>query len=88
MNILLENSATIKSDSEYADIIARPTVRKATPRDVETVTSSEDQDFLSKLMVLLNKNAATVKTVINFLDFIIKKKKMFRNQKHLFNQDA
>jgi hypothetical protein len=64
MNILLENSATIKSDSDYNEIIAKPTIRKAMPREVETVQSSEDQEFLSKLMVVLNKNATTVKTVI------------------------
>ena len=63
MNILLENSATIKSDSEYSEIIARPTIRKAMPREVETVLASEDQEFLSKLQVLLNKNASAVKTV-------------------------
>jgi hypothetical protein len=69
MNILLENSATIKSDSDYADIIAKPTIRKAMPREVETVQSSEDQEFLSKLMVALNKNAATVKTV-NYSEYL------------------
>lgn len=67
MNILLENSATIKSDSEYSEIIQRPTTMRSrvAPRggDVETVQASEDQDFLAKLQVVLNKSVSTTKTV-------------------------
>ena len=63
MNILLENSATIKSDSDYTEIISRPTIRKSTPREVETVLAIEDQEFLSKLQVLLNKTSSTSKPV-------------------------
>lgn len=55
INILLENSTTIKSDSEYSDIIPRPSLRKPAQRDVETVIAVEDQDFLSKLQLVLNK---------------------------------
>lgn len=61
MNILLENSATIKSDSDFGEIIPKPTIRKSMPREVETVLASEDQEFLSKLQVLLNKSALTTK---------------------------
>ena len=65
INILLENSTTIKSDSEYSDIIPRPSLRKPAQRDVETVIAVEDQDFLSKLQLVLNKaSTPSVKQVI------------------------
>lgn len=55
INILLENSTTIKSDSEYSDIISKPSIRKPLYRDVETVYAIEDQEFLSRLQIVLNK---------------------------------
>jgi hypothetical protein len=63
MNILLETSATIKSDSDFAEIISKPTIRKTTPREVETVLAIEDQEFLAKLQALLVKNAPSSKPV-------------------------
>jgi len=55
INILLENSTTIKSDSDYSEIISKPSIRKPLYRDVETVYAIEDQDFLSRLQIVLNK---------------------------------
>lgn len=58
INILLENSTTLKSDSDYAEIIGKPSIRKPLQRgDVETVVAVEDQDFLSRLQLVLNKNS-------------------------------
>jgi hypothetical protein len=58
INILLENSPTIKSDSEYSDVIAKPSnIRKPLQRDVEIVTAIEDQEFLAKLQIIFNKSA-------------------------------
>lgn len=57
INILLENSTTIKSDTQFSEIIYKPSIRKPLPRDVETVVAYEDQEFLSKLQILLNKTA-------------------------------
>lgn len=60
INILLENSATIKSDSDFADIIPKPSMqRKPVQRDVETINAVEDQEFLAKLQILLNKTSST-----------------------------
>ena len=67
INILLENSTTIKSDSEYSDIISKPSIRKPLYRDVETVFAIEDQDFLSRLQIVLNKaTTPTAKQVFLF----------------------
>ena len=55
----MENSTTIKSDTEYSEIIYKPSIRKAIQRDVETIIANEDQEFLSKLQILLNKNTTT-----------------------------
>jgi dynein light intermediate chain 1 len=57
INILLENSTTIKSDTQFSEIIYKPSIRKPLQRDVETVIAYEDQEFLSKLQILLNKTA-------------------------------
>ena len=57
INILLENSTTIKSDSEFSEVISKPSIRKPMQRDVETVVAIEDQDFLSKLQIVLNKTS-------------------------------
>ena len=66
INILLENSTTIKSDSEYSEIISKPSIRKPLYRDVETVFAIEDQDFLSRLQIVLNKaTTPTAKQVKN-----------------------
>ncbi|CAF0772619.1 unnamed protein product [Brachionus calyciflorus] len=56
INILLENSTTIKSDSDFSEIISKPTIRKSLPREVETIIASEDQEFLAKLQILLSKS--------------------------------
>lgn len=56
INILLENSTTIKSDSDYSEIIPKPTIRKSLPREVETIIANEDQEFLAKLQILLSKS--------------------------------
>ena len=57
INILLESSTTLKSDSDYSDVITKPSVRKPTTRDIETVVAIEDQEFLSKLQLVLNKTS-------------------------------
>lgn len=57
----MENSATLKSDSDYAEIIPKPTIRRPLPREVETILASEDQEFLAKLQMILNK-ANPIKT--------------------------
>ena len=88
MNILLENSATIKSDSPYADVIARPTTRKPMQRDTDVVMAQDDQEFLAKLQILLNKvspSTPSTKTVhfrfLLFLIFILHGKSNNNNQK-------
>lgn len=71
INILLENSTTIKSDTSFSEIIYKPSIRKPLQRDVETVIAYEDQEFLSKLQLLLNKTATpTVKSVSFFPSFL------------------
>lgn len=65
INILLENSTTLKSDSEYSDVISKPSIRKPTTRDIETVIAIEDQDFLSKLQLVLNKTSAPSNKQVN-----------------------
>ena len=60
INILLENSTTIKSDTSFSEIISKPSLRKPTQRDVETIIAYDDQDFLSKLQIFLNKTAAPI----------------------------
>lgn len=57
INILLESSTTLKSDSAFSDVISKPSIRKPTQRDVETVIAVEDQDFLSRLQLVLNKTS-------------------------------
>jgi dynein light intermediate chain 1 len=67
INILLENSTTIKSDSEYSDVISKPSIRKPLQRDVETAVAQDDQEFLAKLQIILNKaSTPSVKPVNMF----------------------
>ena len=59
INILLENITSIKIDSDYSDIISKPSIRKPLQRDTEAIISAtDDQDFLSKLQIQLNKVAS------------------------------
>ncbi len=60
INILLENSTTLKSNADYAEVISKPNIRKPTQRgDLETVMAAEDQEFLSKLQLQLNKTSSS-----------------------------
>ncbi len=68
----MENSTTIKSDSDYSDIISKPSIRKPLYRDVETVFAIEDQDFLSRLQIVLNK--ATTPTAKQVKEIFINNK--------------
>lgn len=59
INILLENITSIKVDSDYTEIISKPSIRKPLQRDNEVIISAtDDQDFLSKLQIQLNKAAS------------------------------
>ncbi len=59
INILLENSSTLNSGSDYAEVISKPSSRKPAQRgDLETVLATEDQEFLSKLQLQLNKSSS------------------------------
>lgn len=74
INILMENSATLKSDSDYAEIITKPSIRKSMPgRELETILSTDDQEFLAKLQIILNKSTAppTKSVIVNFYIIII-----------------
>lgn len=67
----MENSATLKSDSDYAEIIPKPSIRKSLPgRELETILATDDQDFLARLQITLNKSTApTTKSVIKKIIF-------------------
>ena len=59
MNILLENITSIKLDSDYSEVISKPSIRKPLQRDNEAIISAtDDQDFLSKLQIQLSKAAS------------------------------
>ncbi len=46
-------------DSDYTEIISKPSIRKPLQRDNEVIISAtDDQDFLSKLQIQLNKAAS------------------------------
>lgn len=64
----MESSATLKSDSDYAEIIPKPSIRKSLPgRELETILATDDQEFLAKLQIILNKSSAPpTKSVNNF----------------------
>ena len=62
VNILLENLTTIKAESTFSDIIAKPNVRKPLQRDVEPISATDDQEFLFKLQVHVNKVTSTANT--------------------------
>lgn len=68
----MENSATLKSDSDYGEIITKPSIRKSMPgRELETILSTDDQEFLAKLQIILNKSSAPpTKSVILFKSFL------------------
>jgi hypothetical protein len=59
INILNENNNSFKGDNSFTDIILRPNNRKTLQRDYELVQAIDDQEFLSKLQILLNKATTT-----------------------------
>ena len=72
----MENSATLKSDSDYSEIIPRPSIRKPLTRDsVETILAHDDQEFLAKLQIILNKSSTPPTKSVNTIIIIIQQKK-------------
>ncbi|CAF3667282.1 unnamed protein product [Adineta steineri] len=56
--ILLENLHRLKSTDNYSDVFVKPVVRRPLQRDNEIVTAEDDQEFLSRLQLTLNRAAS------------------------------
>ncbi len=55
-------------DSDYTEIISKPSIRKPLQRDNEVIISAtDDQDFLSKLQIQLNKAASPSVKQVKFI---------------------
>lgn len=89
MKILVENITNIKITGNYSDVIPKPDIRKPLQRDEgKTIEAIEDQEFLSKLQIQLNKVASpSVKPVtiaFNICEIMIK---LYINFNELFNKE-
>ncbi|CAF4111576.1 unnamed protein product, partial [Rotaria sp. Silwood2] len=61
-DILLENLHRIKSTDNYSDVFVKPVTRRPLQRDNEIVMAEDDQEFLSKLQLTLNRAASPGRT--------------------------
>ncbi|CAF3226526.1 unnamed protein product [Rotaria socialis] len=62
VDILLENLHHLKSTDNYTDIFVNPAVKRPLKRDDEIIMAEDDQEFLSKLQLTLNRTASPTRT--------------------------
>jgi len=60
--ILLENLHRLKATDNYSDVFIKPIVRRPLQRDNELITAEDDQEFLTRLQLTLNRAASPSKT--------------------------
>ncbi|CAF3627668.1 unnamed protein product [Rotaria sp. Silwood1] len=65
VDILLENLHRLKSTDNYSDVFVKPVVRRPLQRDNEIVAAEDDQEFLSRLQLTLNRAASPGRTEDN-----------------------
>ncbi|CAF0841984.1 unnamed protein product [Rotaria sordida] len=65
VDILLENLHRLKSTDNYSDVFVKPIVRRPLQRDNEIITAEDDQEFLSRLQLTLNRAASPGRTEEN-----------------------
>lgn len=64
-DILLENLHRLKSTDKYSDVFVKPIVRRPLQRDNEVITAEDDQEFLTRLQLTLNRAASPSRTEEN-----------------------
>ncbi|CAF1415598.1 unnamed protein product [Adineta steineri] len=57
-DILLENLHRLKPTDNYSDVFVKPIVRRPLQRDNEIIAAEDDQEFLAKLQLTLNRAAS------------------------------
>ncbi|CAF1195032.1 unnamed protein product [Adineta steineri] len=57
-DILLENLHRLKPTDNYSDVFVKPIVRRPLQRDNEIINAEDDQEFLAKLQLTLNRAAS------------------------------
>ncbi|CAF3890340.1 unnamed protein product, partial [Rotaria sordida] len=62
VDILLENLHRLKPTDNYSDVFVKPAVRRPLQRDNEIIMAEDDQEFLSKLQLTLNRAASPGRT--------------------------
>jgi len=57
-DILIESLHRLKSTDSYSDVFVKPVVRRPLQRDNEIITADDDQEFLARLQLTLNRAAS------------------------------